>query len=132
MLVNISGTQASPVKGVTLSGLGFRDTAYTYMDPHGIPSGWGTCLPSCQLHPPSLLPLLIRHLFVRLPVGGDWALQRTAAVFIEGSEGVTVEDCTFTRLDGNALMLSAYNRGAVIQRNEVRPISDRSTTSLHD
>jgi len=52
VLFNISGTQAAPVVGVTLAGLGIRDSAYTYLDPHGMPSG------------------------------GDWALQRTGAVFI--------------------------------------------------
>jgi len=94
VLLNITGTQASPVKGVTLSGLGFRDTAYTYLDPHGMPSG------------------------------GDWALQRTAAVFLQGTENSVIEDSVFSRLDGNALMLSAYNRGAVIQRNEFAWIGD--------
>lgn len=39
VLVNITGTQAAPVVGVTLAGLNFRDTAYTYLDPHGMPSG---------------------------------------------------------------------------------------------
>ena len=47
VLFNISGTQANPVKGVTLSGLNFRDTAYTYMDPHGMPSGGCACVPVC-------------------------------------------------------------------------------------
>ena len=32
---NVTGTQEDPVVGVTLSGLGFRDTAITFMDPHG-------------------------------------------------------------------------------------------------
>ena len=38
-LVRVEGTQAAPVVGVTLAGVGLRDTAYTYMDPHGMPSG---------------------------------------------------------------------------------------------
>jgi hypothetical protein len=41
-LVNVTGTQAAPVADVAFRGVGFRDTAYTYLDPHGIPSG-GDC-----------------------------------------------------------------------------------------
>jgi hypothetical protein len=36
-LFNITGNQSHPVTDVALVGLGLRDTAYTYMDPHGIP-----------------------------------------------------------------------------------------------
>ena len=43
-----------PVRDVSLSGLLFRDTASTFMDPHGLPSG------------------------------GDWGLQRSAAVYMTG------------------------------------------------
>jgi len=69
-------------------------TAYTFMDPHGVPSG------------------------------GDWGLQRTAAVYFEGSVGTVVENCTFLRLDGNALMFSAYNRNTTIYNNEFAWIGD--------
>jgi len=33
-LFNITGTQETPVTDVSFVGIGFRDTAYTYMDPH--------------------------------------------------------------------------------------------------
>ncbi len=49
-LFNVSGSQASPVVGVSFMGVGIRDAAYTYMHDHGMPSG------------------------------GDWALQRHGAV----------------------------------------------------
>jgi hypothetical protein len=79
---------------VELKGVTFKDSRYTYMEPHGVPSG------------------------------GDWALQRMGGVFIEGAENVTIEQCLFTRLDGNALFLSGYVRGAVIQDNEFVWIGD--------
>lgn len=63
-----------------------------------------------------VLPFITRLCCV---AGGDWALQRTGAVFIQGTENVIVEDSYFTRLDGIAVMVSAYNRGLIIQRNEV-------------
>jgi hypothetical protein len=48
---------------------------------------------------------------------GDWALQRTAALFFEGTEDVSVQDCVLQRLDGNALMLSSYNARTSIVNN---------------
>jgi hypothetical protein len=38
-LISIKGTMASPVKGITIQGVGFRDAAYTYLEPWGVPSG---------------------------------------------------------------------------------------------
>ena len=84
VLLNVSGTQWDPVRDVKHEGVTFTSTRYTYMDPHGVPSA------------------------------GDWALDRVAAVFLQGTEGVTFEKCAFDRLDGNAVMVSGYNRGATI------------------
>ena len=84
-LLGVRGSAAAPVRNVTIAGLGFRDARYTYMDPHGVPSG------------------------------GDWALERMGALFLEGTEGVAVEGCSFERLDGNGVMLSGYNRGAAVR-----------------
>lgn len=95
VLIAASGTMAKPVKGIQFKGLTFQNAAYTCillllahhkyfsisldMDPHGVPSG------------------------------GDWGLQRTGAVFLEGTQDAVVENCTFIRLDGIGLFLSAYN-----------------------
>lgn len=87
-LVRVVGTAAAPARGITLAGLGFRDTAYSFMEPHGMPSG------------------------------GDWALRRDAALFLDGTEDVVIDGCVMERLDGNAVMLSGYNRRAAITRNE--------------
>ncbi len=62
---------------------------------------------------------VVFELLLVMIAGGDWGLARTASVFVEGSEFFTLEDCLFTRVDGSAVMLSAYNRNATIQRNEV-------------
>ena len=45
-------------------------------------------------------------------------MERSAVVFIEGTEFTTVSGCIFERIDGNAVMLSAYNRNASITQNE--------------
>jgi hypothetical protein len=84
-LVNITGTQWDPVHNVTIDGVSFKSARYTYMDPHGVPSA------------------------------GDWSLDRIAAVFMQGTEGVTVKNSIFERLDGNAVMISGYNRNATVQ-----------------
>ena len=87
-LINISGTQWTPVRNVTHRGLEFRATRYTYMDPHGVPSA------------------------------GDWALDRVGAIFLQGTEGATFDNCTFERLDGNGVMVSGYNRNATISNSD--------------
>jgi len=89
VLFNITGTMDAPVKDITIRGVTLRDTRITYLDAHGMPSG------------------------------GDWALQRSGAIFMQGTEGVTVDSNQMVRLDGNAVMLSAYNRNATISNNDV-------------
>ena len=93
-LISIEGTVDAPVKNVAIVGVDFRDAAETGLEPHGVPS--------C----------------------GDWALQRMAGIFIEGTESTTVDDCTFTRMDGNALMLSRYNRFATVSNCEFAWVGD--------
>jgi hypothetical protein len=77
------------VTDVKIQGVTMRDTRITYLDPHGMPSG------------------------------GDWALQRSGAVFLQGTERCTVASNKMVRLDGNAVFLSAYNRNATIAKNDV-------------
>jgi hypothetical protein len=86
-LLVVNATQEAPVVGLTLTGVGFRDTVPTYMEPHGVPSG------------------------------GDWALERMGALFLEGTESLTIDNCQFERLDGNAVMLSGYHRSATVSNS---------------
>ena len=95
-LLRVVGTPTAPVKNVTVRGVGFRDSAYTYLDEWGIPSG------------------------------GDWALHRGGAFFVEGAEGLTVESCEFFLLDGNALFLSGYTRNATIANSSFSYIGDNA------
>ena len=81
VLLNLTGTPTAPVRNVSLLGLGFRDSRSTFMDPHGVPSG------------------------------GDWALARSAALYAEGTVGLSVQGCVFSRLDGNGLLAYGYHRG---------------------
>jgi hypothetical protein len=98
-LINVSATQAEPLAGLSILGLGFRDTANVFFAPHSIPSG------------------------------GDWALSRRAALQLEGTEGALVDSCVFERLDGMALLISGYNRNAHITRNAFKWIGDSAIVS---
>ena len=93
-IVNVTAHMDAPARGIRFLGIGFRDAAYTYMDPHGVPSG------------------------------GDWGLQRHAAVILDGTESATIDGCVFERLDGNAVIVSGYNRNATIRNSEFVWIGD--------
>ena len=88
VLVNMSGTQWNPVTDVHLRNIKYVSTAATFMERHAVPSA------------------------------GDWALDRFSAVFLQGTESAVVDSCTFERLDGNAVMVSGYNRNATIQLSD--------------
>jgi len=89
-LLAINASQGAPATNISLLGLGFKDSAPTFMDTHAVPSG------------------------------GDWALERSASVMAEGVEGLVVSGCTFSRTGGNAFMLSGYARDTLIQGNTFR------------
>merc|ERR1711988_175636 len=59
-----------------------------------------------------------------MPSGGDWALQRSAAVVLEGTEDVSLSDSLLTQLDGNGVGINGYNRNATVERNEFLWIGD--------
>jgi len=88
VLVNVSGTRWAPVVNASFEGISYTASAYTYMEPHGVPSA------------------------------GDWALERFAAVYVYGTEHMTIHNCTFGRLDGNGVMLSGYNRNTTISSSD--------------
>ena len=59
-----------------------------------------------------------------MPSGGDWALQRSAAIFVDHTEAVTVANSTMERCDGNAIMVSGHNLQTRIVGNEIRWTGD--------
>jgi len=99
VLVNQSGTQWNPVQDVSIKNIKFTASAPTYMERHGVPSA------------------------------GDWALDRFSAVFLQGTEGVDIDGCTFERLDGNAVMISGYNRNATVQNSDFSFIGGNAIAS---
>jgi len=74
--------------GVTITGVSFRDAKRTFLERHGVPSG------------------------------GDWSLFKGAAVTVANSRDSVVEACTFSRLDGSAVMLTDRTRNVQLRNNE--------------
>ena len=51
--------------------------------------------------------------------GGDWGLQRTGAIYLDGVKNITISANVMTRLDGNAISVNRYARDVLIYRNEI-------------
>ena len=79
------GTQASPVRHVSLSGFRIAHTRSTFLD---------------EYEAPSL---------------GDWTIHRGGAVLIEGTEQCGVENCFFDAVGGNAVFVGNYNAGVRVK-----------------
>jgi hypothetical protein len=95
------GEQGAHAENITLRGLRFTGAALTTLTPHGLPSDGG----------------------------GDWAVARRAAVHLSGVVSVTVEACTFERLDGNGIMISGFARDTRIAHNEFHLIGESGIVS---
>ncbi len=84
-LVEFEGSLEAPVKHIGLQGLILRHTARTFMA--------------------TKEPLL----------RSDWTIYRGGAVLLTGTEGITILDCEFDQVGGNAVFVNEYNRGTVVR-----------------
>lgn len=84
-LVEFRGSEAEPVRFVTLRGLTFRHAARTVMD--------------------TKEPML----------RSDWAIYRGGAIFFEGAEDCTLEDSFLDQVGGNAVFANHYNRRLTVR-----------------
>lgn len=98
-LISIEGDSSLPVTGISIAGLTFTSAAPTYLSPHGTPSG------------------------------GDWGLARIGAILLENTESITISNNLFSRLDGNGVFISGYNRNATVFQNEFVWIGDSAIAS---
>ncbi len=88
-LIRIVGDSSNKVKYLTFSGLHF------------------TCVK--------------RTLFSRTYEGllrGDWAVARAGTVYVQDAEHITVKNCKFDQVGGNAIFMSGYNRNHLVVDNE--------------
>jgi hypothetical protein len=101
-LVNASGSQQAPLAGLSLRRLGFRDTADSRFAPH------------------------------IAPTGGDWAVNREAAVTASGADGLSVVKCTFWRLDNAGVFLGGFHRNATIADSHFGWLGESAIVSVGD
>ena len=99
-LISISSyTHEKPISNILLDNIGFRDTVSTYKEKWEVPSG------------------------------GDWSFHRSAALHIRNSTHTHVHNCTFRRLNGNAYLLSGYNRNSYLQRSTFEYIGQNAAAA---
>lgn len=80
----------APVQNITFNDINFEHTVPTILSPRG---------------------------YSVLLGGGDYAMVKAAAVVAENVDGFTIDGCSFSRLDGNAVMLYSFVRRALISNN---------------
>ena len=83
-IIRANGTDKQPVKHITFEGISFQHTVRTFM---------------------KTKEALLRS---------DWRIYRGGAVFLVGAENVTIKNCEFTNLGGNAFFASGYNKDHLI------------------
>ncbi|MCX6326938.1 MAG: PDZ domain-containing protein [Bacteroidia bacterium] len=83
-LIEINGSQETPVRNLTFRGLLFRRAGYTFMQTTSVPSG------------------------------GDWRIYRGGAIMFEGTEDCAIRSCVFDGIGGNGIFVKDYNRGLEI------------------
>ncbi len=88
-LINVLGSEENPVTDITIEGIRFEHTKRTFLEDYE--------------------PLL----------RSDWTIYRGGALFIEGTENVTIKDCEFVNLGGNVVFVSKYNRNIAIEGNHI-------------
>ncbi|GAB5552972.1 MAG: PDZ domain-containing protein [Saprospiraceae bacterium] len=98
----IKGDLENPVANISIKGIKFEYTQRTILE--------------------SYEPLL----------RSDWTIYRGAAIFIEGSENCSIEDCEFVNLGGNVIFVSAYNDGAKISGNHIHDCGASAVSFVGD
>ena len=84
-LIEFRGSERLPVQHVALRGLTFRHAARTFMD--------------------NKEPMLRT----------DWTVYRGGALFFNGTDNCSVENCFVDQVGGNAIFVNNFNRGTVVR-----------------
>lgn len=109
-----------------IRGVRVRDAAYTYLgtdpaDIHGMPSGGSLWTVACTNHGQVIGLCNVAASFC-------WRIQvrvcQCESSCVGVIELVNIEGNLFTRVDGNGIFLSNYNRNATIKNNEMSWIGD--------
>lgn len=84
-VIQVQGDANAPVKSVTVANLTIAHAAATFLEPYEVSSG------------------------------GDWAIHRGAALFVDGAHDVHIEGNHFDQVDGNGLFLSRHVSGPLLK-----------------
>ena len=85
---------------LTFRGLTVTHTAPTFLDPYECPSG------------------------------GDWAIHRGAAVFVQDSTNITIEGCSFDQPSGNAVLFSNAVNSSAVRKCRFKDVGDSAIAML--
>lgn len=88
-LIHIVGNKENPVKNISIKGIDFTQTARSFM--------------------------LTKEPLLR----SDWTIYRGGALLLDGTEKITIANCNFYELGGNAVFLSNYNKNNSIKDNHI-------------
>jgi len=83
-IISFIGTEDKPVTNITIKNISFRSVGRTFMEP---------------------MEQILRS---------DWCVYRGGAVFIEGTENISIKQCTLNHVGGNGIFVSNYNRNTNI------------------
>lgn len=88
-LIEVNGTRENPVTNVHIEGIRFEHAMRTFMEDY--------------------------HQLLR----SDWTIYRGGAIFFNGTESCSINDCEFTNLGGNVIFVNGYNRSTEIIGNHI-------------
>ena len=95
-IIKVMGTDAQKISYLTFSGFTFTHTHRTIFSREYEPMKSGAASKPTSTQ------------------GSDWSIVRAGALYIEMAENLTVKNCNFKKIGGNALFISRYNRDHLI------------------
>ena len=99
-LIRATGSQAQPLPPITIENLTIAHSEVTYLEPYETPSG------------------------------GGYSVARRGAIEIEGAQSPLIHNCVLEDIGGNGILLSNWNRDAVIAENEIVRVGDSGVVLL--
>ncbi|TDH24671.1 right-handed parallel beta-helix repeat-containing protein [Segetibacter sp. 3557_3] len=101
-IIRVTGSAENAVSNISISGVMFTGTNRTFMLPRE--------------------PLL----------RSDLTIYRGGAIVTEGARNITISNCTFEWLGGNAVLVSRYNRNVAIEHNHMHDIGGTAIAFVGD
>jgi len=101
-LIRFVGCQRDPVWHITLDGFRITHTEATYLDKYEVPSL------------------------------SDWAIHRDGTVFLEGARNITIKNCFFDAVGGNAVFMNNYNRNNIVTGCKITEAGDSAVCFVGD